>query len=278
MATNSSVKRAISNKEPVLSLSHDQVRFFKYHDRHESALDTAKVAQIRRSIESEGQHFPGIVRKTSESTNDGRMIYELIVGRLRFEASKGVGIFKAFLNYVDDATATKIMFAENEDRQDITPFERWLSVIPLLKDKVLEDKEIAGLIGWDKGNLSRSLKAIKVYDDCNLKQHLQDVSKVKMFPLTELSALYSERADDVKSAISFIEENYTDLKDSLFLKAVLKRVRNVQAPLTETVFLSGSKMKIKKQGESFTLSFKGIPKEADFKTVIATLKDLEALK
>jgi ParB family chromosome partitioning protein len=146
LATNSTIKRATSIKEPVLQLSHDQIRLFKYHDRHVSAIDTAKVGQIRKSIEGEGQHFPGIVRKTSDATPDGRMIYELVVGRLRYEASRGIGVFKAFLKDLNDVEATKVMFSENVDRQDITPFERWLSVLPLIEDKVLRVKEIAELI------------------------------------------------------------------------------------------------------------------------------------
>jgi ParB family chromosome partitioning protein len=277
LATNTSVRRASSIKEPVLSLSHDQVRFFKYHDRHESTLDTVKVSQIRVSIEAKGQHTPGIVRKTEDTTPDGRLIYELVVGRIRFEASKGVGVFKAFLKDLDDADATRLMFSENEDRQNITPFERWLSVIPLVKDNVIEAQEIASLVSWDKGNLSRYLKAIKVYEECKLERYLVDVLKVKMNTLIELSALYESQPKEVRQAISYIEDNYSTLKNSLFVKAVMKRVVDTEPPITQTLFLAGSKVTIKKHGESVTLSFKGIPNESEFAQVIDTLKELKAL-
>ena len=278
LAINSNVKRATSIKEPVLHLSHDQVRFFKYHDRHESSIDTIKVHQIRRSIESEGQHFPGIVRKTSDITTDGRVIYDLIVGRLRFEASRSVGIFKAFLKDVNDIEAAKLMFSENEDRQDITPFERWLSIIPIVKDNVLESQDIARLIGWDKGNLSRSMKAIDVYDDCVLHDYLLDVAKVKLGTLIDVATSYNENPKAIKDAISFVEDKYPDRKNNLFLKSILKRVTDIKTPETETLFLSGSKVKIKRVGDSLNLSFSDVPLESDFNLIIAKLKEMKAVR
>lgn len=277
LATNDTVRRAPSVKEPVLNLTHDQVKIFKYHDRHTSTLDTVKVMQIRRSIESEGQHFPGIVRKTNDVTLDGRMVYELVAGRLRYEASRGIGVFKAFLKDLDDGEAAKVMFAENEDRQDITPFERWLSIRPLLRDKVLESKEIAELIGWDPGNLSRSLKATRVYDECKLEHYLKDVSKVKLNVLLELAKLYDSDKLKVQEAISFISDNYSGRRDNLFLKSVIKMVREERASDSETLYLEGSKVKIKKVGDALTLSFVGLPNEAQFSTIIAKLRELKAL-
>lgn len=277
LATGATVKRAPSVKEPVLQLKHDQVKLFKYHDRHKSSLETQKMFQIRRSIEEEGQHYPGVVRKTSEVTEDGRAIYELIVGRLRFEASRSVGVFLAFLKDLNDTEATKIMFSENEDRQDITPFERWLSIIPIVNDNIMGTSEIARLIGWDKGNLSRSLKAIQFYNECNLEQFLVDVAKVRLSVLIELATLYSEKPDEVEKAISFVEERYPSRKDNLFLKGVIKRVKDVEDVVVDTLFLSGSKVKIKKKGDNLSLTFSGVPHESDFKTIIEKLKEIKSI-
>ena len=64
-----------------------------------SGLDAPElIKQLEASIKEEGQVFPGIVRKTSDKTSDNKVIYELISGRLRFEATKNVEVpFKAFL-------------------------------------------------------------------------------------------------------------------------------------------------------------------------------------
>lgn len=277
LATNELVRRASSTKEPVLHLSHDQVRIFKYHDRDKSSLDTAKVNQIRKSIEAEGQHFPGVVRKTTDTTSDGRMIYELVAGRLRFESSRGVGVFNAFLKELTDSESAKVMLSENEDRQDITPFERWLSIRPLIKDNILTSKEIASLINWDEGNLSRSLKAEKVYDECNLKNYLLDVSKVRLNSLLELAKLYETSKDKVVESIRYISETYPNRKDTLFLKAVIKTVSDSKTVDKDTLYLDGSKVKIIKDGDSVTLSFSGLPKESHFSAIIVKLKELNAI-
>lgn len=277
LATGAAVKRASSVREPVLHLQHDQVIFFKYHDRHKSSLDTAKVAQIRNSIERDGQQFPGVVRKTSLTTSDGRMIYELIVGRVRFEASKAIFVFKAFLRELDDVQAAKLMFSENEDRLDISPFERWLSILPIIKDEVMGVRELAAIIGWDPGNLSRSLKARFVYEDCNLEQHLLDVSKIKLASLLEVANLYKEDPEKVKDAIKFIEEKYSLRKDNLFLKSIISQFSGVSPSETETIYLSGSKVIIKKVGDSVTLKFNGLPKESDFQVIIEKLRSLDSI-
>jgi ParB family chromosome partitioning protein len=278
LATNSIVKRAISIKEPILMLAHDQVIFFKYHDRHNSSLDTKKVTLIRKSIESDGQEFPGVVRKTTLVTDDGRMIYELIVGRIRYEASKTVGVFKAFLRELDDVAATRLMFTENEGRQDITPFERWLSVIPLIKDNIMNKESIAELIGWDPGNLSKSLKAVKLYEDCGLNKYLIDVSQVKISPLIDLATIYKAKPNEVSTTVDYIAETYPSLKNLPFIKAVIKKMEDIQKPIVQTVFLSGCKVKIKKVGDSISLSFDGIPLEKDFETVIEKLKSMDGLR
>jgi ParB family chromosome partitioning protein len=278
LATGNSVKRAVSVKEPVLQLQHDQVILFKYHDRHKSSLDSAKVAQLRKSIEAEEQHTPGTVRKTDKTTSDGRVIYELIVGRLRFEASRGVGVFKAFLKDLDDAAAVKLMFSENEDRLDITPFERWLSVLPLVEDRVMGVQDIAESIGWDKGNLSRSLKAKKVYEECELENYLVDVSKVKLNPLIELSKVYEEKPDSVKESIKFVEEKYPGRKDTIFLRSILKHMKEIIVGDTEKVFLTGSKATLVKKGDNVSISFQGLPKESDFETIIESMKKIKAFR
>jgi ParB family chromosome partitioning protein len=278
LAMGTSEKRAKSVKEPILYLEHDQVIMFKYHDRHTSSLDTVKVQQIKRSITKEGQHFPGIVRKTDKVTADGRIIYELIVGRVRFEASRSVGVFKAFLRDLSDADATKVMLSENEDRQDITPYERWLSILPLVKDGILSNNEIAELIGWDKGNLSRSLKARVFYEEENMQDVLLDVTKVKLNQLIEVAALYEKDKSGVREAIAFIKENYPTRKDNLFLKAVIKRFSDALNPITKTLYLDGSKMTAKRVGDRISLNFAGLPDRSNIDEIINALEQIGAFK
>lgn len=278
LAMGSREIRAKATREAILELDHDQVIFFKYHDRHVSSLDTAKVAQIRKSIESEGQHFPGVVRKTDKFTKDGRLIYELIVGRVRYEASRTVGFFKAFLKDLDDADAAKLMLSENEDRLDITPFERWLSVLPLVDDKVLSNSYIASSIGWDKGNFSRSMKARAVYEELSLSDVLVDVSKVKLSLLIDLATKYESEPSKVKSAVMHIKSSYPSIQNNRFLKAVDKHIKDAVVEKTKTVYLDGSKLKIKRTGDNVSMNFTGLPNESNINEIISALKDIDALK
>ncbi|WP_394222494.1 ParB/RepB/Spo0J family partition protein [Alteromonas gracilis] len=271
-------KRPKTVKEPVLQLEHDQVIIFKYHDRHNSSLDTERVTQLRKSIEADGQHIPGVVRKTNETTKDGRIIYELIVGRLRFEASRTVGFFKAFIKTLTDAEAAKLMFSENEDRNDILPFERWLSILPLVDDKVLTGKEIAEMIGWDAGNFARTMKARDAYDALCLSDKLVDVTKVKLNQLVKIGSLYKEKPKTLTEAVEKIKANYPDRKNNLFLKSVISVVEGEEKPKTKTTILNGSKLKVKKLGEKVTLTFEGLPRESSMDEIVAALKEVDGFK
>ncbi len=271
-------KRPKTVKEPVLQIEHDQVKIFKYHDRHQSSLVTERVSQLRKSIEADGQHIPGVVRKTDEVTKDGRIIYELIVGRLRFEASRTVGYFKAFIKTLNDAEAAKLMFSENEDRSDILPFERWLSILPLIDDKVLTGKEIAEMVGWDAGNLARTMKARDAYDALELSEKLVDVTKVKLNQLVQIGALYKDDPQSVASAVEQIKFNYPDRKNNLFLKSVISVVSGEEKPKTKSTILNGSKLKVKRVGDKVTMTFEGLPRESSIDDIVAALKDVDGFR
>lgn len=267
-----------SSQLMLVELDHDQVEIFKYHDRHISSIQSNKVLKMRDSIKSEGQIFPGIVRPTDKVTDDGKKVYELIVGRLRFEGCRGVTKFKAVIKDVSDAEAVKLMIKENEERTDITPFERWLSILPLIDDKVLSIAEIAKLNHIDRANLTKSLKAKVLFDEFDLSNCLDDVEAVKLSHVLKLHDHYIENKDAVTDAIISIRENYPDLKNSAFIKSVEKRVLKRDEKLSSKVFISGSKVSVKRVGSKVDLSFNGIPNEADLQKVIEEMRKLGCFK
>jgi ParB family chromosome partitioning protein len=218
------------------------------------------------------------VRKTNETTKDGRIVYELIVGRLRFEASRTVGFFKAFIKTLNDAEAAKLMFSENEDRNDILPFERWLSILPLVDDKVLTGKEIAEMIGWDAGNFARTMKARDAYDALGLAEKLVDVTKVKLNQLVRIGSLYKEDPQALSQAVEKIKSNYPDRKNNLFLKSVISVIEEEEKPVNKTTILNGSKLKVKRIGNKVTMTFEGLPRESSIDEIVAALKDVGGLQ
>ena len=262
----------------MVELDHDQVVIFKYHDRHISSIKSSKVQQMRESIKEEGQIFPGIVRTTDQITDSGKKVYELIVGRLRFEATRGFTKFKAVINELSDAEAVRIMIAENEDRKDITPFERWLSILPLVEDNVLSISEIAKLNNIDRGNLSKNLKAKEMFTQFNLVECLDDVESVKLNQVMALYDLYVEKKDEVTEAIRVLRDKYPEIKNNSFLKAVNKRVNAIKEKHTGKVFITGSKVLIRRIGTKVDVSFDGIPTESDIQQVLDEMRKLQALK
>lgn len=281
MAEGATKKRADSVKEPVLKLEHDQVIIFKYHDRHDSSLQSIEFQQLKKSIETDGQDFPGVVRKTELVTDDNRVIYELIVGRLRFEASRSLGVFKAFLKELDDVEATKLMLRENEGRKGITRYERWLSVIPLLNDQVLSITEIATYINMDRGNLSKTMDAVKMFMDLSLEKYLLDVNKVKMDPLVKLSKMYIDDEPLVANAVDYIASHYPARKNNLFIKSVIDKVKSTgesDKARSEQLYLEGSKARFRRDGSNLSITFDGLPKESDLEKIIASIKNLKGFR
>lgn len=263
-----------SSQLMLVELDHDQVEIFKYHDRHISSIQSNKVEKMRQSIKDEGQIFPGIVRPTDKVSDDGKKIYELIVGRLRFEGCRGITKFKAVIKDVSDSEAVKLMIKENEERNDITPYERWLSILPLIDDDVLSISEIARLNHMDRANLTKSLKAKVLFDNFDLHDCLDDVEAVKLGKVLSLYELYSKNEKAVAEAITTLREDYPDIKNTAFLKAVEKKVLSKEEKHVGKVFIAGSKVSLKRVGDDVTLSFNGLPNEADLDKVIDEMRKL----
>ena len=261
-----------SSQLMMVELDHDQVEIFKYHDRHISSIKSSKVEKMRQSIKDEGQIFPGIVRPTDKITEDGKKVYELIVGRLRFEGCRGITKFKAVIKDIPDSEAVKLMIKENEERTDITPYERWLSILPLIDDDVLSISEIARLNHMDRANLTKSLKAKVLFDKFNLFDCLDDVENVKLGKVLNLFELYSKNEKTVAEAITSLREDYPDVKNTAFLKAVEKKVLSKEERHVGKVSITGSKVSLKRVGDDVTLSFKGLPNEADLDIVIEEMR------
>ena len=263
-----------SSQLMMVELDHDQVEIFKYHDRHISSIQSNKVEKMRQSIKDEGQIFPGIVRPTEKVTDDGKKVYELIVGRLRFEGCRGIAKFKAVIKDVSDSEAVKLMIKENEERTDITAYERWLSILPLIDDDVLSISEIARLNHMDRANLTKSLKAKVLFDKFNLFDCLDDVEAVKLSKVLRLYELYTKHEESVTDAILHIRENYPETKNVAFLKAVDRRVSSREEKHVSKVITENSKVSVKRVGSNVSVSFEGLIKEEDLEKVVEEMRKL----
>ena len=122
------------------------------------------------------------------------------------------------------------------------------------------------------------MKARTVYDELNFQNELLDVDKVKLSQLVTVGQLYQENMELVSEAVEFIRANHSDRKNNLFLKAIISHLSNDEKPVSKTVYLEGSKLKVKRVGDKLSLSFDGLPSESKFSEVFEALKTMNALK
>ena len=129
------------------------------------SADDAAVRQLLTSVRDEGQRDPVLVRHLKEPEGDKR--YEVIYGtRRRYvaellaEAGEGGGALKAwYSDQITDADAKRLADSENDDRQDISSWERAIYFAQLRAAKPDVTLEVlAGMEGvltarW-QGNIS----------------------------------------------------------------------------------------------------------------------------
>ncbi|TQF66184.1 ParB/RepB/Spo0J family partition protein [Pseudoalteromonas luteoviolacea] len=275
---------ASSEQIAILKLTHDQIRLFKYHDRHTASLNTEDFEKLKNSIKNNGQHTPGFVRKTKDTTEDGRVIYELVSGRMRFEATRELNVFKAFLLKLDDTQAVELMLSENAERRNITPFERYMSIVPILKDGIMKQVELAAKIEWDKGNLSKAAKSIDFYLNLKLERFIDDPHKVKLNTFLSLHQLYVSQPEITAVTIDDIAESKPNLKNGAFFQAVSKAAKKVVEPnesksqQKHVVSLPGCKATIDSKNGQFSISFSALPSFDDLTKLANSLKKSGNLK
>ena len=144
---------------------------WSFADRLDEGLSEPALADLARSIKDHGQHVPVIARKL-DAPEDG-IEFEIIAGRRRFEACKFAGV-RILMKVKDlsDAEAFTVMLVENDDREDISPFSRALSLSDALERGIYESQ--ADLINqhnegsahrrYNKSQVSKMLSAAKLRD------------------------------------------------------------------------------------------------------------------
>ena len=127
--------------------------------------DDVAVRQLMNAIKDEGQRDPVLVRQLQQPDSDKR--YEVIYGtRRRYvvellaAAGEGSGLLKAwYSDQVTDADARRLADSENDDRQDISSWERAIYFSQLRGEKPAMTLEVlAGMEGVDRTLAGKYLK------------------------------------------------------------------------------------------------------------------------
>lgn len=145
-------------------------RFFPDPDQPRKTINPEKVAQLRASIEKNGQSQPIYV---GEANADG--LHPIYVGERRWRAISGSSVVTTIYAFVcdrplDDLERLLIQIDENDVREDVNPIERAYSyrrVRDLLASKNGEvtDTEVAERLSISTGALSKALKLLEAPDE-----------------------------------------------------------------------------------------------------------------
>ncbi|KFI24453.1 plasmid partitioning protein RepB [Paenirhodobacter enshiensis] len=125
-------------------------------NRISDRLDPGDLAELRASIETNGQAVPILVRRDPQDQNR----YLLVYGRRRLEAIRGsekIGTVRALIANMNDDDAVRAQVAENTARQDLSFIERALFARDLLNDSFGTQAQVAEVLSVTRSMISMLL-------------------------------------------------------------------------------------------------------------------------
>lgn len=129
-------------------------------DRLADRLDPADVADLRESIEANGQTVPILVRRDPDEADK----YLLIYGRRRLEAvrsSETVSKVRAMIASMDDTAAVRAQVVENTGRRDLSFIERALFAQQLMDNGFGAQAQVAEVLNVTKSAISMALSVAR---------------------------------------------------------------------------------------------------------------------
>ena len=123
-------------------------------------LDPRDMADLRASIEANGQTVPILVRR--DPGDAGR--YLLVYGRRRLEAiraSDKVTKVRALIAQMDDSAALRAQITENTARRDLSYIERALFAAQLMQGAFGTQAQIAEVLNTTKSAISMALSVAR---------------------------------------------------------------------------------------------------------------------
>lgn len=124
--------------------------------RFSDRLDPKDVADLRATIEANGQTVPILVRRHPTETDK----YLLVYGRRRLEAVKSsnrVKRVRALIANLDESAALRAQVSENTGRRDLSYIERALFARELLESNFGNQAQIAEVLNVTKSAISMAI-------------------------------------------------------------------------------------------------------------------------
>lgn len=152
-ASHSSSRKAAKPSPAAALLSIDRIRPSGTNQRQH--IDPDGLAKLADTIKSVGILQPIVVRPKA-----GR--YDVVAGERRLRAAELAGLKRipATVRRIDDAAALEIQVIENDQREDLTPFERAAGYKAFMDAAGLSPKDLAARIGRSVPSIYADLKLL----------------------------------------------------------------------------------------------------------------------
>ena len=155
----------------VLFVSTNKIKNWKYHDRLE--VSYGDIDALAEEFSQIGQQQPCIVRRSHKSPET----YELIIGERRWRAAQKANMdLMVIVKDINDKNAALSQAAENENRSDLTDYEKGISYTNLIEDGVISQKDLIEKLGKTKQYVSAILSFGKIPKD--VVNAIGDMSKI----------------------------------------------------------------------------------------------------
>lgn len=264
---------------------------WKYADRHSSQINDESCKELIDDIRKNGQEVPAIARKIANPTDDKE--YEIISGRRRLHACSKTKDRQILLDVraIDDQQAAKIMVKENENRKDISEFERAISLVQQLEaglwdtiENMRRNYEDLDNKLYSSSNFSKILTAGRLYKCEQIMAIIPSIAQIKIKPAYELVCFLEKdkqtkevilkRAWKLKEKISV----GTELKTPQIIRDLLNCVQNsnkTEIPKVTSIAVGPIEkaIEIKQGSKQITLKIDKQSLQPDLKNIL--IKELE---
>lgn len=151
---------ALSSGQMLVEINPDLIQDALPRDRLDTAFSDADFKTLKDSIEKDGQLIPVTVR----NAEGGK--FEIAAGRRRLEACRQLGIsVLARVQNLDDTEMLQLQYDENEQRADITTFERGRWYQAVQKQFSLSTPELARRFKVSQPMIVKYLKLARLPDE-----------------------------------------------------------------------------------------------------------------
>lgn len=212
--TNARLKR-----QGTADFAPDDIEDFWPSDRLPEAFADVAFLTLLASLREHGQDQPIIVRPHPEKS--GR--YQIACGRRRREACRQLGItVKTLVRQLDDDELLQIMLRENEEREDLSLYERAAFIRAMQAKTSLSVRGLARRLELSAGYVSRLARLPEL--DPQLRQLIGDPRPLTMRTLETLAELFDHDETQTSERLERVMAGWGSLKPAAESEARARQI------------------------------------------------------